>query len=396
MTISFSCECGQQLQAKEEHAGRRTRCPKCGSDVMIPSIEPAPEPEPPPRPEAVTRRPRPDVRHPDEDDDWAERRPRRPRTPERTSTAAIISLVLGILSLLCTLMTGIPAIIAGIIGLSAISRSGGRLGGKGMAITGIILGTLGTVCIPLLVIPGAQKVRLAAARVQSQNNLKQLALGMQNFHEQTGQFPPAVVYDRDGKPLYSWRVLLLPYVEQDALYREFHLNEPWDSPHNKALLPRMPKVYAQAAVPADQSVTFYQVFDGPGAIFDSDKSKGLKPFFPPGLGAFGGPGPAAAPQAAAPALMQSVSSRRLTDITDGTSNTIVIVEAGDPVPWTKPVDLRWDPNGPLPKLGGLFNGRFDAALADGSVRFIDPRYTSEKTIRAAITANGGEILGRDW
>src|SRR6516225_7069154 len=108
MTIAFSCECGQQLQAKEEHAGRRTRCPKCGRDVMIPSIETAPAPEPPLRPEAVTRRPRPDVSHlDDEDDEWEERRPRRRRAPERkTSVLAITSLVLGILSICFTVLTG--------------------------------------------------------------------------------------------------------------------------------------------------------------------------------------------------------------------------------------------------------------------------------------------------
>jgi hypothetical protein len=399
MAISFSCECGQQLQAKEEHAGRRTRCPKCGSDVMIPSIEPAPPPEAPARPAAVTPRPRPDVSHLDEDDDWEERRRRRPAVPEATSTAAVVSLVLGILSVLCLGLPGIPAIIVGIVALSAISRSRGRLGGQGFAVGGIILGVVGLVFLlpALLLVPAVQKVREAATRIKSQNNLKQIAIGMEAFHDSYNEFPPAVVYDRDGKPLYSWRVLLLPYVEENQLYSEFHLDEPWDSPHNKALLPRMPRVYARPGSPPQEPyATYYQVFDGPGAIFDSDKSKGLRPFFPAGLGPFGGAGPGEAPRPAAPPLMQSSSTRRLVDITDGTSNTILIVEAGDPVPWTKPADLRWDPNGPLPKLGGLFYGNYNVAMADGSVRFINPKSASEQTIRAAITARGGEILGRDW
>ena len=401
MTIAFSCECGQPLQAKEEHAGRRTRCPKCGRDVFIPSIESAPEPQPPLRPEAVTERRRPDVSHLDEEDDGEERRPRRPRQPERTSTAAIISLVLGILSLPCVGLPGIPAIIAGIVGLSAISRSRGRLGGQGFAVAGIILGAVGLVIVlPIAgLVPAVQKVREAATRIQSVNNLKQLAIGMHNFNASTGQLPPAVVYDRDGKPLYSWRVLLLPYIEENQLYSEFHLDEPWDSPHNKALLARMPKVYARPGEwPAKEPyATYYQVFDGPGAAFDSDKSKGLQPFNPGGFGGFGVPFPGAVGPPAGPSLMQGANVSRIpATFTDGTSNTILIAEAADPIPWSAPGDLHFDPNGPLPKLGGLQPYRyFNVAMADGSVRLISPSI-SQTTLRAAITANGGEILGPDW
>src|SRR5690349_5915337 len=108
MAISFSCECGQALQAREEHAGRRTRCPKCGRDVMIPAIEPAPEPPRPLRPEAVSRRPRRDVSHLEEDDDREERpRRRRRQQPEGTSKAAVASLILGILSFCLLFLTGI-------------------------------------------------------------------------------------------------------------------------------------------------------------------------------------------------------------------------------------------------------------------------------------------------
>jgi hypothetical protein len=366
MAISFSCACGQHLQAEKEQAGQRTRCPKCGSDVMIPSIEVAPPtPEPPPRSEPVTLRP-----------------------PERTSVAAIISLVLGLLSLLFILVTGIPAIIAGIIGLRAIDRSGGRLGGKRMATAGIILGTFGTVCIPCLGM-ASRRLNQAAAQAVSANNLKQLGIAMHHFNG-TGQLPPAVVYDWDGNPLYSWRVLLLPYIEEDALYKEFHLDELWDSPHNKPLLARMPKTYVRPREwPAKEPyATYYQVFDGPGAAFNSDKNKGLKPFSPPGFGAaFGQPD--------GPALMQGadVSSIPRT-FTDGTS-TILIAEAADPVPWTKPADLHFDPNGPLPKLGGLFNGNFNVVMADDSVRLIS-RSVSQTTLRGAITANAGDVLGPDW
>ena len=399
MTIAFACACGQQLQARDEHAGRRTRCPKCGRDVMIPSIEPAREAEVPLRPEAVTgRRRRPDISHLEEEDDWEERRPRRRRAPEaRTSALAVTSLVLGILSICFTVLTGLPAILLGVIALIVISGSGGRLRGTGLAVGGLVTGLLGSLLL-LALIPGVAKVKQTQARIESHNNLKQMALAMHNFNDSTGQLPPAVVYDRDGKPLYSWRVLLLPYVEENQLYNEFHLDEPWDSPNNKPLLARMPKIYAppRSGPPKEPYATYYQVFDGPGAAFDSDKSKGLHPFNPMGLMPFGAPAPGGPGQPGGPALMQGANVSRIpATFTDGTSNTILIAEAGDPVPWSAPGDLRWDPNGPLPKLGGLFYGNFNVALGDGSTRYI-PKSISQTTLRAAITANGGEILGPDW
>ena len=386
MVLSFSCECGQQLQAKEEHAGRRTRCPKCGRDVMIPSIEAAPEPEPAPRPEAVARRPRPDVSHLDEDDDEEREEPRRRRRrePEGTSTAAVFSLVLGILSLCLFFLAGIPAIILGVIGLRAVGRSGGRLRGRGLAVGGIILGTLGTLCtgLALLSVPGGMAVRNQAAKQQSRNNLKQISLALINYGDTYQRLPPAVVYDRDGRPLYSWRVLILPFIEEEQLYRQFHLDEPWDSPNNRPLLAQMPKVYAPPGTTiAEPYATYYQVFDGPGAAFDSDKRKqGLVPFnaVPPGPN-----GPST--------MVSGIVVAFPASFADGTSNTFLVAEAGEAVPWSKPADLPFDPNGPLPKLGGLFGGDFNVALADGSTRLI-PKKTDAQTIRACITIAGGEMV----
>ena len=76
---------------------------------------------------------------------------------------------------------------------------------------------------------------------------------------------------------------------------------------------------------------------------------------------------------------------------DGVSNTMAVAEAARPVIWTKPDELAYDPKGPAPKVGGgVFEGGFNAAFYDGSVRFL-PSSTSEKTLRALITPNGGEI-----
>jgi hypothetical protein len=219
---------------------------------------------------------------------------------------------------------------------------------------------------------GVLRVRETAARRISSNNLMQIGIGLTNYHDTNGgHFPPPAIYDKSGKPLLSWRVAILPYIEQYNLYQAFHLDEPWDSPHNIKLLDKMPKIYAplrKDAPPGEATtgshLTYYQVFVGPSAIFQ------------PGA-AFKGTGMRAG-------------------IPDGTSNTILVVEAGEPVPWSKPDDIPFAPDKPLPKLGGLkFRAGFHALMADGSVHFIYYD-VSEKTLKAAITANGGEVLGKDW
>jgi RNA polymerase sigma factor (sigma-70 family) len=195
-----------------------------------------------------------------------------------------------------------------------------------------------------------------ADRGRHLDNLKRLALAMHNFHGDNGQFPPAAVYSKDGKPLLSWRVLLLPYLDEQQLFKEFKLDEPWDGPNNKKLLARMPDVFASPRGKAKgTATTVYQVFTGAGTVFPSPKASGIG------------------------------------DITDGTSNTIMIAEASEAVPWTRPADLPYDPNRPVPKLGGLFKNGSYVAFADGSARFLK-RTLDEVTLRALITANGGEII----
>ncbi len=199
------------------------------------------------------------------------------------------------------------------------------------------------------------KATEAANRIKSSNNLKQLALAMCNYESAYGRYPPAAILSADSKPLLSWRVLILPYVEQDALYKEFHLDEPWDSEHNKKLLARMPKLYAPVGgvKTKEPQSTFYQVFTGKDTVFEDPKGN------------------------------------RIADITDGTSNTILIVEAGAAVPWTKPEDLAYDADKALPKLGGLLKDGFNVALCDGSVHFIKKKF-DEHTMRLLITRNDGQ------
>jgi hypothetical protein len=185
---------------------------------------------------------------------------------------------------------------------------------------------------------------------------------MHGYEDQHGRLPPAVVYGADGKPLLSWRVLLLPYIEQQALYQQFRLDEPWDSPHNIQLLPMMPATYGiqppSAARRAPAHHTILHVFVGPGAAFEGREGLRLK-----------------------------------TDFPDGISNTLLVVEAGASVPWTKPEEPVYDPHGPLPVPKGGFRDHFRGAFADGSVSHI-PYSVSESTLRALITRNGGENFDR--
>jgi Protein of unknown function (DUF1559) len=189
-----------------------------------------------------------------------------------------------------------------------------------------------------------------------------MAVAIHSYQETHGTLPPHAVYGKDGQPLLSWRVLILPFIEQEKLYKKFRLDESWDSPHNIALLSEMPRIYGRYddRTTAEPHTTFYQVFVGRGVAFEGVKGMKLAEDFP-----------------------------------DGTSNTILIVEAGEAVPWTKPEDLPYERDRPLPTLGGLFKETIRAALADGSIHSFT-RDTSEKTIRAAITRNGGDSLGSDW
>jgi hypothetical protein len=204
-------------------------------------------------------------------------------------------------------------------------------------------------------------LREAIARSQSGKNLHNLAIALHMYHDVAGRFPPQAAYDKRGKPMLSWRVMLLPFIGQQDLYKQFRLHEPWDSEHNKKLLPRMPKLYAS---PRDEKTakehsTYYQGFVGKGAFFDGK------------------------------------TGIRFMDIPDGSSTTIMTIEASKAVPWTKPEDIPYDPSKPLPKLGILGSRNIAVMFCDGSVHTITSR-TSERTLRAAITRDDGQPLGSDF
>src|SRR5262249_42705212 len=133
-------------------------------------------------------------------------------------------------------------------------------------------------------------------------------------------------------------------------------DEPWDSPHNKALLKRMPDTYAPVVPTAgERDRTYYQAIVGKGAVFE--------------------------PQ----------GNVRMADILDGTSNTIDVAEAATPVPRTKPEDLPYAPDRPLPRFGGQFDGDFNALFMDGEVLLLS-RKADETVLRQLLTRAGGEVI----
>lgn len=202
------------------------------------------------------------------------------------------------------------------------------------------------------------RIEGASSRSVSTNNLKQLALAFHNYHDVYGLSPAAAICDKKGKPLLSWRVALLPYIEHDALYKKFKLDEPWDSEHNKKLIDQMPRVYAS---PYDdkpsKTETRYQVFVGGGALFDT------------------------------------VQGFKLQNIPDGTSNTILFVEAAKPVTWTKPDDIEYDAKKPVTPLLFFNSEACLAAFADGSVRAITKKL-EEKIWHWLVQPNDGNAIPR--
>jgi hypothetical protein len=276
----------------------------------------------------------------------------------------ILALLAGALWLF-TDLSGFPVAVLSLglagLGLGDIERSGGRLRGKPLAVMVLLAPLLG-VPLYLLVAPACQVMDEARWSGIMHGNLKSLALAMHAYRDEHGTFPPHAIFDEKGRPLLSWRVAILPYIEQKELYQQFKLDEPWDGPHNSKLLAKMPQIYLHPMrnTREEPFTTHLRVFVGKGAAFEGQRGLRVPKDFP-----------------------------------DGTSNTILIVEAAQAVPWTSPEDLHYVPDWPLPKLGGFFWRGFYVALADGSVQVI-PQETREATIRAHITRNGGERPDPDW
>ncbi len=233
----------------------------------------------------------------------------------------------------------------------------------------------------------------AAARLKSVNNLKQIMLALHNFESANGHFPPAVVYGPDGKPWHSWRVLILPYLEQADLYNQYDFGQPWDSEQNKKVLDQMPAVYRDPLNgDAKGNATHYAVAVGKHTLFPPEGAKIEDPEQP----TFNGPG-----------------ATRIAMILDGTSNTLAVgpVAPDKKIPWTKPEDIPFgdDLSSPEFSIGGAKgfaapvktkgadgkeNGAAPLAFADGSVRIIASTI-QRQVLDALMTRDGGEVVAFD-
>jgi len=238
----------------------------------------------------------------------------------------------------------------------------------GVVVLVCLVGVLGSGTLVALLLPAMQAAPEAARRTQCNNNLKNISLALQNYHDTYKTLPPAYIPDKDGKPMHSWRVLILPFMEQRALHERYNFDEPWNSPNNLAVTNTVIPVYTcPSCLPSGDSAgsteTNYMVITGRGTVFDGTKAA------------------------------------RFSDITDGTANTILLVEVvGTGINWAEPVDLDVG-NMQFPNVtGGSTSpdshhpGGLNAALCDGTVHFLSETMRHQ-VFDALITKGGGEPIG---
>ena len=214
-----------------------------------------------------------------------------------------------------------------------------------------------------LLLPAVGAAREAARRSMCSNNLKQIGLALHNYHDTYRCFPPAYIPDEDGQPMHSWRVLILPFLEAGALHDAYNFDEPWDSPNNLALANMMPTTYrCPSDTQSGDSETSYTMIVGPETISDGPKAT------------------------------------KMAEITDGTSNTILVVEAaGSGINWMDPRDLDAAQISHLvndPVDGGVESehmGGANVLFCDGAVTFLSESIDPE-LMKAMSTIAGGEAV----
>jgi hypothetical protein len=375
--IRFTCTCGRQLQVEEKQAGSSVACTVCSRTVTVPDAaaslrhgDPwyAPGDAAPVDREGGSA---PTASSIDGENDYKTDR-------EKGSTEALLTgvVVLGVI-LACSILlrirdraltrpwsdglyavacVGIVVLVA--VGIRNLRRSDTHPRGSRVAATIVVAGLIGLLGYSALA-PRSDDVVPPRSNTAF-SNLTEIGLAFRKFQQQNGHFPAAAIRSQDGKQLLSWRVAILPYLEgSEGLYREFHLDEPWDSRHNMTLLTRMPVQYADGDPQQSNGQTRAQVYIGPGTAFESPRGH-ARP-----------------------------------DFTGGPGKTVLVVEGQELVPWTKPVDLAFGPQVVFvrPHKRGLEKPYYLVLAADCTVHSV-PVGTPGDTLRALITRNNREKV--EW
>ncbi len=212
--------------------------------------------------------------------------------------------------------------------------------------------------------PAIKSARILAAENQQRNTLRQFALACHNYESAHKHFPTQASTDDNGQPLLSWRVQILPFINQNELWKEFHLDEPWDSEHNLKLVKKMPTIFKDA---------------GPNAFQNNQDGKTIY------LGAAG-----------EGMMFNGATEITFGDMKDGSSNTILIaaVAAEHAVPWTKPVDWQVDLKNPTAQLIEGKRTHVRVAIGDGSVQALRLNMSVKNWV-GLLTFDGGEIV-TEW
>ena len=235
------------------------------------------------------------------------------------------------------------------------------------AIVLIVVGGLVGFCLlsgflVALLLPAIQAAREAARRNACTNNVRQIGLALQNYHDTYQSFPPAYVADENGQPMHSWRVLILPFLEENELYQEYDFDEPWDGPNNSKLAERTPYAFTCPSAGDSAGQTNYVAVVGDETMWPGSNSVAVR------------------------------------KIMDGTSNTVAVAETtGSGINWLEPRDLTVDEavqgiNQPIgPGIASNHPGGANVLFCDGSVHFLDDSIPPD-SIRVLLTIAGGEDI----
>ncbi|MEZ6057087.1 MAG: DUF1559 domain-containing protein [Planctomycetaceae bacterium] len=207
---------------------------------------------------------------------------------------------------------------------------------------------------------------VAVSDDKTKQSLHDLAIAMHNYHDNHNRLP-SPGKSHDGKAGLSWRVHLLPYIEQAPLYNEFHLDEPWDSPHNLTLLDRMPKLYTSPDV-TQAGFTTFRLVAGQASGSNSQQQPVVTAF-------------------------TAEEGSRFRDLSDGMTNIVLVVSSGPStaVEWTKPETIPFNETNPLAEFGSPAGKSFYVVAGDGRVHSIRPDADPAIVARLLLCNDGNPV-----